>query len=595
MEYSRQIVHKTSAHSHDGVVVTARMQSAQAAMEMLEAGGNAVDAAVAAAFVAGVIEPMETTLYGSGFMLVSLPDQQKVISIDFGPRAPRKARSDMFKIDLVNKPKGAPGISLSAVENNANVEGILAIGVPSNFRGLSTALERYGSLPLKKIMQPAIRAAHEGFVRDSYFALEALSNLSALRRDPVACALFLDDGLPPVSADLGSVTLGLPTYQKQPVLGKTLEMIADKGVGIFYNGELGQRLLETVRQQGGILEQDDLAQCQANVGEARKIRFRDTEVWAPNGPCGAATMLQMLQIWQALYPNGSPSNESPERIKHLAHTIWHAFADRYHWLGDPDFVDSPDQALVSAAYAREIANLIRSGVPAPSTPAGYDGPWTYFSKHAAHHPWPHSERVNRVVPSWNPGGSTSPTAGTTHVSVMDRSGMSVSLTHTAANIFGSKVVCPNTGLLFDAAMGWFNAVPGAANSIAGGKRPLANMGPLMLTRDGMPIAAIGAPGGRRILSAVTQIAINLVDRSMDAGSAISAPRCDASGPDLLISERLAHVVQGDPELSKRAKLISEQHEGFGYELARPLVATRQSDGILSACGDPFTRNYALGL
>ncbi len=595
MLFSRQIVQKTAAHSHDGVVVAARMQSSQAAMEMLEAGGNAVDAAVAAAFVAGVIEPMETTLYGSGFMLVSLPGDQKVISIDFGPRAPRKARPDMFKIDHVNKPKGAPGISLSAVENNANVEGILAIGVPSNFRGLSTAVERYGSLPLKTIMQPAIRAAHEGFVRDSYFALEALSNLRALRADPVACALFLDDGLPPVSADLGSVTLGVPTYQKQPVLGKTLEMIADKGVGIFYEGELGKRLLETVRQQGGILEQEDLLRCQANVGDARKISFRDTEIWAPNGPCGAATMLQMLQIWQALYPDGSPSHDSPERIKHLAHTIWHAFADRYHWLGDPDFVDSPDTALISASYAREIASLIRSGAPAPATPPGFDGPWTYFSKHAAHDPWPHGERPISASPRWNPGGSTAPTAGTTHVSVMDRSGMSVSLTHTAANIFGSKVVCANTGLLFDAAMGWFNAIPGAANSIAGGKRPLANMGPLMVTRAGMPIASIGAPGGRRILSAVTQVAINLVDRSMDAESAIAAPRCDASGPDLLVSERLGRVVQGNPELSSLSKLIPEQHEGFGYELARPLVATRSQDGKLSACGDPFTRNYAIGL
>lgn len=595
MRISRQIVQKTAANSQDGVVVAARMQSSQAAIEMLEAGGNAVDAAVSAAFVAGVIEPMETTLYGSGFMLISLPCQQKVISIDFGPRAPRKARPDMFKIDHVNKVKGAPGISLSAVENNANVEGMLAIGVPSNFRGLSAAVERYGSLSLKQVMQPAIRAAHEGFVRDSYFALEALSNLRALKADPVACALFLDEGLPPVSADLGSVTLGVPTYQKQPVLGNTLEMIADNGVGIFYEGELGKRLLETVRQQGGILEVEDLLQCQANVGEARKIRFRDTEIWAPNGPCGAATMLQMLQIWQALYPDGSPVNDSPERVRHLAHTIWHAFADRYHWLGDPEFVNSPDQALLSNAYARDIAGLIRSGAPAPSTPLGYDGPWTYFSKHAAHDPWLHCDTSNTVVPRWNPGGSTAPTSGTTHVSVMDRAGMSVSLTHTAANIFGSKVVCPNTGLLFDAAMGWFNAIPGAANSIAGGKRPLANMGPLMVTRAGMPIAAIGAPGGRRILSAVTQVAINLVDRSMDAESAISAPRCDASGPDLLVSERLANIVQGHPELSKISKLISEQHEGFGYELARPLVATRRADGSLSACGDPFTRNYALGL
>lgn len=592
---SRQVVHKTSANSQEGVVVAARMQSAQAAKKMLEVGGNAVDAAVAAAFVAGVIEPMETSLYGSGFMLVALPGDQKVISIDFGPRAPLKAKADMFKVDGVNKPKGAPGISLSAVENNANVEGILAIGVPSNIRGLTEALARFGTLDLKTVMQPAITAAYEGFIRDSYFALEALSNLRALRADPTACALFLEDGLPPVSADLGSVTLGLPTYQKQPVLGKSLEMIAEKGPDIFYHGELGKQLLETVRRLGGLLEADDLYNCRAQVGDAKKIKFRDTEIWAPNGPCGAETMLQILQIWQALYPEGSPLIDSPQRFKHLANTIWHAFADRYHWLGDPDFINVPSEGILSSTYAHEIANQIRQSVPPPSTPSGYDGPWTYFSKHAAHDPWPHQENGRVPAPKWNPHGSTAPTSGTTHVSVIDRSGMSVSLTHTAANIFGSKVVCPNTGLLFDAAMGWFNAVPGAANSIAGGKRPLANMGPLMITRSGYPIASIGAPGGRRIISAVTQLAINIVDRKMDAEAALLAPRCDASGPDLLVSERLEPLIERDEELAKHTKYVSEQHEGFSYELARPLVATCDEKGKLSAAGDPFTRNFAIGI
>jgi len=595
MNISRQTTKKTAAQSKDGVIVAARSQSTQAGISMLEAGGNAVDAAVAAALVAGVIEPMETTLYGSGFMLISIPDERRVYSVDFGPRAPTQARPDMFRVDNVNKPKGAPGISLSSVENNANVEGVLAIGVPSNLKGMIAAVERFGSLPLARIMAPAISAAHQGFARDSYYTLEALSNLRALQANPTAHALYLDNGLPPVSADLGSATLGSPTYLRQPVLGRTLEIIAEKGVDAFYRGELGVGLLETVKSLGGILSQDDLNACKPQIAEARMIKFRDTEVWAPNGPCGAVTMLQILQIWQALFPDGSPQEDSTQRIKLLAHTIWHAFADRYHWLGDPELISAPDQALTSVSYAREIASQIQAGAPAPCTPEGYDGPWSYFAKHRAHDPWAHQGNVNTSVPSWNPASSTAPTSGTTHVSVIDGNGMSVSLTHTAANIFGSKVVCPKTGLLLDAAMGWFNALPGAANSIAGGKRPVANMGPILITQQGEAFASIGAPGGRRILSAVTQVAINLIDRSMDTEMAVSAPRCDASGPDLLVSERLSEMVMNDQELSQHAKVVAEQHEGFGYELARPLLAVRKSDGTLSACGDPFTRNCAIGL
>ena len=595
MQISRQTVRKSAAHSKEGVVVTARRQSAQAASAMLEAGGNAVDAAVAAAFVAGVIEPMETTLYGSGFMLVSVPGGDPVYSVDFGPRAPLLATSNMFRIDRETKTKGAPGISLSSVENNANVEGILAIGVPANFRGMIAALKRFGTLPLEKVMKPAIAAAHEGFIRDSYYTLEALSNLRALRANPCARNLYLDDGLPPLSADLGSATLGVATYLKQPELGRTLEIIADKGAQAFYQGELGAHLLDTVKSLGGILSQADLDNSRPTIAPARKIVFRDTEVWAPNGPCGAATMLQMLQIWQALFPDGSPTEDSPERLRLLAHTIWHAFADRYHWLGDPDFVRTPDQAIISVPYAREIARIIRSGIPAPISPQDYDGPWSYFAKYAEHDPWAHQKTDPAEIPKWEPGGATAPTAGTTHISVIDAKGMAVSLTHTAANIFGSKVVCPHTGLLFDAAMGWFNAQPGAANSIAGGKRPLANMGPLLITKDRQALAAIGAPGGRRILSAVTQVAINLIDRSMNVEAAVAAPRCDASGSDLLVSERLADKVMSTSEMQQRSKIVQEQHEGFLYELARPLMATRDTQGNLSACGDPFTRNCALGL
>ena len=588
---SRQTISKSSVNGTRGAVAAARQRSAEAAAELLAAGGNAVDAGVAAALVAGVIEPMETTLGGSGFMLIGVPGESSVHSVEFGPRAPLAARSDMFRIDSGRHIERGLGISI--VVGDANVQGILSIGVPATLRGLLMAQERFGRLPRQRVMRAAVVAAYEGFAADSYFALEALANLAALRTDPGGSSLFLADGLPPVAPHLGTASLGVPAMIRQQALGRTLELIADRGVDSLYEGELARSLLSTVGELGGLLSQQDLSGCAPVITKARSIRFRDVEIWAPTAPCGAVTQLQMLKIWQALYADRAPLEDTPQRIRDLAATSWHAFADRYHWLGDGDFVPVPDDALVSAGYAADVAAAIRAGHPPPRSSSADAAPWNHFASRAAHDPWPHQPGRPASPPEWNPGGGTEPTAGTTHVSVIDADGMAVSITHTAANHFGSKVVCPRTGLLLDAAMGWFNALPDAANSIAGGKRPLANMGPMLITRAGAPIAAIGAPGGRRIINAMVQIAINLVERGMSVADAVHAPRIDGSGAGLLASERLASVVQEIAELRDSASFVSEQHEGFGYELARPIVAVRDGNGVTSAAADPFSRGYAV--
>ena len=588
---SAQIIRKTAAQGANGAVAAARLASAEAAQAMIDGGGNAVDAAVAAALVAGVVEPMETTLGGSGFMLIGTPDDGRVHSVEFGPRAPQRARPDMYKIDTTRNIDR--GLGISVVMNDKNVQGITSAGVPATLRGLAAAHERFGLLPFAKVLGPAIDAAHNGFAADPYYALEALANFDALRLDPGAVATYLTDGQVAAVPHLGTASLGAAPMIRQPVLGRTLELIAAKGVDAFYDGELSARLLTTVRELGGLLEAADLQSCRPVITEARRLRFRDVDVWAPNAPCGALTQLQMLQIWQSLYPEGAPIDETPERLQHLAEASWHAFADRYHWLGDTDFVPVPEQALLSSAYADKIAAAIRAGHPAPRTHPGQASPWNHFAGHAAHDPWPFQPDGPATPPTWAPRGATEPTAGTTHISVIDRNGMSVSMTHTAANHFGAKVVCPRTGILFDAAMGWFNAMPNAANSIAGGKRPLANMGPMLLTREGAPVAAIGAPGGRRIISAVVQIALNLVERGMDAEEAVNAPRIDASGSELLASERLTAICRKSAAIAELLRPVDEQHAGFGYELARPIMAIRKPDGTVQAAADPFSRGYAL--
>lgn len=588
---SYQKIKKTSAIGHRGAVACARIESSRAAMEMIEAGGNAMDAAVAAAFVAGVVEPMETTLAGSGFLLVHRPGVKQVQAIDFGPRAPLAARPDMFKIDASRSVDR--GLGVSVVEDDANIRGVLAIGVPAVIRGLTDGHWACGRLPLSRVLAPAIRAAHDGFEIDNYYTLEALSNLQGLRADEGARNLFLRNGMPPMSPHLGSATLGAAERLRQKALGRSLEVIAEKGADAFYVGEIARDLLRTVAELGGILNAEDLAGCRSAIGAARTIRFRDADVWVPNAPCGALTQLQMLKWWAAFWGDRTCNEDTAERLRIFSAVSRHAFADRYYWLGDPDFVPVPERALLSDGYAMQIASDIAAhGVPIWQGQP--QAPWDYFSRHRAHDPGSF-EQDARALQDWNPGGATEPGSGTTHVSVMDEDGMAVAITHTAANHFGSNVVCQRTGFLLDAAMGWFNALPGAANSIAPGKRPLANMAPMMLTRRGESIAALGAPGGRRIISCIAQIAINLIERGHDAEQAVNAPRCDASGNALLISERLQHLGPESAKSGEAVLLISEQHEGYGYELARPNIVVRDFDGLLEAASEPFAKGFALAI
>lgn len=590
-KFGKQVVGRAPVSSSRGAVATARAASALAATEMLERGGNAVDAAVAAAAVAGVIEPMETTLAGSGFMIVSRPGETPV-SIEFGPVAPGASHSHMYELDQGRQ--FDRGLGVSVVVGDANITGAKAWGVPGVIAGLAAAHARFGKLPWSDVLQPAIRIAHDGFGADSYFVLEALAKLNYLRSDKGAAETYLVNGLPPLPAHLGNATLGVDPLVKQPKLGSTLERIAKHGGEEFYKGETAKLLAQTAKEYGGVLSLADLGKYKANVTRPRHLRFRDVDVWAPQAPSAAITQFQMLNAWQHLYPDAPPSMESPEAIKNLANVCWHAFADRYHWLGDPDFSAVPEEGLLSSSYAAHIASLVKSGAPAPRSGPDEPPPWEVFAQRAVHDPWMF-QGDRKPGKSWSPVGSTESVAGTTHISLVDGDGMAVSLTYTAADHFGSKVVCTKTGMLMDAAMGWFNARSGSPNSIEPGKRPLTNMAPLVLTRDNKAIAAIGAPGGRRIVHAVMQLVLSIVEQKLEANEVVAAPRIDASGSTLLMSERLGAAADAIRADGIPVKLVNEQNEPFGYELARPVIVTQTAKGEWMPSVDPFTRGCAIAL
>ncbi len=548
---SRSTQHVTrTAATGTAAAAASRRPSVDAAMRTLEAGGNAVDAAVACGFVAGVVEPAETCLAGSGFLLAWDPATKTPTAFEFPPRAPAAATPDMY--EPVSSEGATKLLGVTTVKDDANVEGILACAVPGTIAGLLAAHERLGRLPRAQVMEPAIEAATNGFEADSYYALTALDNLDVLRAHPTAAAIYLDDrGLPPTPAFLGDATLGVPPLIRQPELARTLEIVAERGAAGFYEGEIAQAIEHHFAARGGLIDRADLAAYRPIVGEPLHSTYRGHDVYAPTSPCGAWTELQILRILERFDMNGD------DALHAIVAASRHAFADRYRDLGDgaSPLQDDPD-ATAAAIRAGDIG------------PVADGKPWEVFAfdRH-----------------------------GTTHFTVVDGDGMMVSCTHTAGNAFGSKVVAEGTGLLFDAGMVWFNAHPGAANSIAPGKRPLVNMGPLLLARDGEPRLAIGAPGGRRIIDAVVQVVVNAVDRGMGIEDAIGAPRVDASGSKVLASERLGPALEALRERGHDVVAVREEHAPFSYEFARPVGAEIAADGSRRASADPFTQGHAAAI
>ena len=591
VERSYQDVRRREASGAAVAVAAARRESVDAALAMLGAGGNAVDAAVACAFVAGVVEPMETCLAGSGFLLAWDPAARRATAVDFPPRAPLAARPDMFEV--VTSREADRLLGVSAVRDDANTEGILAPGVPGTVAGLLAAHERLGRVERRRVIEPAIRAAADGFAIDGYYALQALDHLETLRGHPDAAAIYLDDrGLPPVPAYLGEATLGVAPLLGQPDLARTLEIVAERGAPGFYGGETALAIERHFADHGGLITREDLAAYRPLVGEPVRAGYRGVELLAPTSPCGAWTALQILRVLERFDASGAPDADA---LNILIAASRHAFADRYHWLGDPEHVPVPLRGLLSDAYADEVAAAIESGDPGPAFDAADGFPWEALAFRAVGDPWAHEDEPGRR-PDYRPARAASGAVerhGTTHMAVVDGDGMMACCTHTAGNGFGSKVVAAGTGLLFDAAMVWFNAVPGAANSIAPGKRPLVNMAPVLAVEDGRARLAIGAPGGRRIVDAVVQVLVGALDRGLPIQDAIGAPRIDASGAAVLASERLGEEALEQLRARGHAVVVvAEQHAPFGYELARPVGVEIAPDGRRRAGVDPLTQGHA---
>jgi gamma-glutamyltranspeptidase / glutathione hydrolase len=567
---SRLAVTKSQIEVPHACVTAGHPLGAGVGLEILRRGGNAVDAAVATAFAMAVVEPFMSCLAGGGSMLIHRARTGASVALDFNVEAPRRAHSRMYRLGAG---QGGDLFPWRAVKGDANVHGHLAVAVPGSVAGLTLALERWGTMDLRDAVAPAARLARRGVRVDGYLAGVTAMYAEELARFPEAARIYLREGRwPPRPEHLAG-----GDRVRYPALARSLEQIGKEGASVFYRGELAEAIVAEIRRGGGILDRADLTRYRVRVAEPLTGDYRGVTLLGMPGAAGGVTALEMLNVLECF--DAGSGGPSAARVAHLrAEALRVAFEDRLCWLGDPTRVTAPWGALSGKAYAGAVAAGIRP-----------DG-----RRHARRRidPWRFERRPSRGArPSALPAGGPSNEC-TTQVCAVDRDRTLVSLTHTAVSLFGSKVVVPETGLLLSNGMIWFDPEPGRPNSIEPGKRALVNMTPFLALRDGAPYLAVGAPGGRKIVSAVPQVLSNIIDFALGPQAAVEAPRLHTEGGPVLVDDRAGSAAVAD--LRRRGHevvTLTETYSSFYFARPQAIQITR---GGLAAGVDHLRPATAMG-
>lgn len=452
------VLSKPSAKGRRGIVVSQVRGAAEAGVAVLDAGGNAIDAAVATALALAAVEPWNSGLGGVGFALVHHAGQPTADVVDFGPVAPRGLSPSAFKLtgrmkqDLFAWPE---------VEDDANIHGPLSFAIPSSTAGYARMLEMWGKLPLTEVIAPAIALAKRGLPQDWYTTLKVASSASVLRRYPESARIYLPDGLPPVAPYQGT-----PGFFRLGALADTLDRLGRAGLRDQYEGDIASAIIADAQQMGSVLSASDLRSCRARILPATQFPWNGRTLQLAGGLTAAPTMARVLEKMANV-----PTGDKPD-------------ANWYVALG----------RAMKAAYRERLEGL----------------------------------------------GDADPMAAetcTTHLTVCDQDGTMVAMTSTLLSSMGSRVVLPGSGILMNNGVMWFDPRPDQPNSIAGGKRPLTNMSPIIVRDGDRPWFAAGASGGRRILASVIQMMSFVTDFKMDLDVAAHHPRIDVSDPDYLSADR----------------------------------------------------------
>ena len=456
--------------------VIGQSDAATVGIDVLNEGGNAVDAVAAAALTAGVAALAACGIGGYGGHMTIARARGNVTAIDFNSAAPLAARADMF-------PLGADG----TVKGEANTYGWLAAGVPGTLAGIQLAIDRYGTKPFRTLVQPAIRVARDGFTLREGQINTLRTATPHLLKDPASVKLLLKDGAPPQAG----------TLYRNPELAAMLEALAAAGsVTPFYRGDIARTIAAAFRKNGGLVTEKDLNDYRAREVTPLEFEWRGYSIRTAPLTAGGATMLEALGILRALGWERLEA-ESTRDLHVRLEALRIAWDDRLRLFGDPQHVDVPVRRLLSPSYAQERAAQVDQAVRTGSRVA--------------------------VAATGGSGG------GTVHLSAGDREGNVVALTLTHGNPYGARVTVDGLGLILGHGMARFDPRPGRPNSPGPGKRPLHNMCPTVVLKNDLPVLALGGAGFRMIPNAVFEVLARCVGRDAPLERAVAAPRIGTDG------------------------------------------------------------------
>jgi gamma-glutamyltranspeptidase/glutathione hydrolase len=505
----------------------------QIAKEVLQKGGNAVDAAVAMSFALSVVKPQSTGIGGGGFLLYYDADKKKTYAIDMREMAPGKAHEDMY-------------VREGKADTDASLRGALSAAVPGLVSGLEFAHKRFGSdaLSWKELVEPSIEKAQRGFWVDQSLArsIQRIQKAGLLERFPETRRLLSKKG--------GQLYEARQLW-KNPEKAKTLRLIAEKGSKGFYEGEVAKGIIATMKKHGGIITLEDLTNYKPKMREPVFGTYRGHQIASfPPPSSGGIHLIQMLNMLEN-FELKTFDFASPETLHLKVETMRRAYADRSKYLGDSDFYDVPVKALISKSYARKRANQIKASKASRSESAqGKAG----------------------VKP-----GNLDPfkKEHTTHFSIVDAGGNVVASTQTINYTFGSALVVDGFGFFLNDEMDDFSIQPGVpnvfglvggeANKIEPGKRPLSSMTPTIVFKDGEPILSLGSPGGSRIINSVYQVISNRIDHEMTPTESVFAPRIHHQWlPDKLFVEEYSLLPESQEalkEMGHRVEVMKDRYIG----------------------------------
>ncbi len=486
-------LHKRPVVGYDGVVASTHSLGSSAGAEMLAAGGNAIDAAIATLFTLAVVEPAKVGIFGAGFFNLRLADG-RAIAIDNYSQAPGAASPTMFT------PVANRWPHYMRVRGDQNRVGALAAGVPGALKAWCEVLDQFGTMTLADVMQPAIRYAENGFRASKHLCNLVDENAQLIRSFSETRRIFMPSGEAP--------RIGERIVQRD--LAQTLKRIAEEGSEHLYDGELGERIVQYSQANNGILTMDDLRAYRIRQSEPVVGSYRGYEIAGPPPPAaGGVHLIELLHILEMedIRRKGFGCTET---LHFMAEAMQLAFESRNRYLGDPHFREIPTDRLLSKFHAEDQLSRILMDTA-----------------------------MNPL-----PSPAFSDTHGTSHVTCLDRSGNLAASTQTINLSFGSKSIVPGTGVMLDNTMANFDPHPHTANSIQPFKRVASSMAPVIVSKHGRPAFALGLPGGMRIWPTVAQGIINIIDHQMTPQEAVEAPRIWTQGQEVELEQGLGDDAAG---------------------------------------------------